>query len=129
MREELTRIGFNELKSASEVDNILKDSDDATLVVVNSVCGCSAGSARPGVAMALESSAVKPKNLVTVFAGQDKEATEQARSYFHGYPASSPSMALLKGGKVVHFIARQGIEGHSAEEIAENLKQAFSTHC
>lgn len=129
MREELTRIGFQELTSAAEVEVALADTSNAALIVVNSVCGCSAGSARPGVSMALQSGAALPGKLLTVFAGQDKEATEKARSYFHGYPPSSPSMALLKDGKVVHFIPRQGIEGHSAQEIAENLKQAFAQYC
>jgi len=128
MRKELTELGVKELRTAEEVDQALKDATGTTLVVVNSVCGCAAGTARPGVAIALQHS-VKPDSLTTVFAGQDKEATERARSYFLGFPPSSPSMALLKDGKIVHMIHRQDIEGFSAEEVGAKLVAAFDQHC
>lgn len=128
MREELTRIGFTELRTAEDVDKMIPNSKGTSLVVVNSVCGCAAGGARPGVVLALKNPK-RPQHLFTVFAGQDKDATEQARSYFHGYPPSSPSFALLKDGEVVHFIPRQKIEGHSPEQIAEELVSAINQHC
>jgi putative YphP/YqiW family bacilliredoxin len=124
MRAELTNIGVQELKTAEEVDQALKNSSGTMLVVVNSVCGCAAGGARPGVKLALQH-ATRPDKLFTVFAGQDKEATERARSYFVGYPPSSPSMALFKDGKIVKMIHRHDIEGHSPQEIAQKLTQAF----
>ena len=129
MRVELTEIGFKELCSASEVDAVMSTPQSGTmLLMVNSMCGCAAGAARPAVALALKN--VKaPRKLYTVFAGQDKEATERARSYFGEIPASSPSIALLKDGKVVHFVHRHQIEGRSAQEIAANLKAAFDTLC
>ena len=128
MREELTSIGFTELKTTEEVDNTLTEENGTTLVLVNSVCGCAAGSARPGVKQAIQNSKV-PENLTTVFAGVDMDATERARSYMQPYPPSSPSIALFKGGKLVHFIERHHIEGSTPEMIAENLKGAFEEHC
>ncbi|MCB0322218.1 MAG: BrxA/BrxB family bacilliredoxin [Bdellovibrionales bacterium] len=128
MREELTRLGIQELTTAASVDEVLGDATGTVLVVVNSVCGCAAGAARPGVALALQHSS-RPQKLTTVFAGQDKEATERARSYFVGYPPSSPSVALLKDGEVVHMVHRHDIEGKSPEQIAAQLTQAFDTYC
>ncbi len=128
MREELTRIGVTELRSPQEVDKVLGERSGTVLVVVNSVCGCAAGGARPGVTLALKH-AKKPSKLTTVFAGQDKEATERARSYFAEFPPSSPAMALLKDGKVVEMLERRDIEGHSPQEIAAKLTAAFERHC
>lgn len=128
MRQELTSVGFEELKTAEEVDSIIPESKGTVLLMVNSVCGCAAGAARPGVRMALSSSK-KPAKLTTVFAGQDLEATSQARKYTLPYPPSSPAIALFKDGKLVHFIERHHIEGRSAEMIAENLKMAFEEYC
>ena len=128
MREELTRIGFQELRTPSEVDNALGQSKGTVLVVVNSICGCAAGRARPAVAYALSHS-VKPDTLATVFAGQDQEATAQARSYFTDYPPSSPSIALLRDGKLVFMMERHDIEGRMPEEIAADLTSAFDRFC
>ena len=128
MRQELTRLGVEELRSPDEVDARLKDAKGTTLVVVNSICGCAARMARPAVAMALQHSA-KPEHLTTVFAGQDADATERARSYFTGYAPSSPQIALLKDGKVVFMLERWQIEGRSANLIAEDLVEAFDEHC
>lgn len=128
MREELTRLGFREMKTPEEVDKVLKDSDRAVLVVVNSICGCAAGKARPGVALSLAHS-VRPEVLATVFAGQDREATARARDYFHGYLPSSPQIALLRGGKVLFMMERYQIEGRMAEEIAGDLIRAFDQFC
>jgi len=128
MRQELTRLGVEELRSADEVDVRLKDAKGTTLVVVNSICGCAARMARPAVAMALQHPA-KPEHLTTVFAGQDADATERARSYFTGYAPSSPQIALLKDGKVVFMLERWQIEGRSANLIAEDLVEAFDEHC
>lgn len=129
MREELSSLGIKELRTAVEVDQQMNNAKAGTLlVVVNSVCGCAAGSARPAVAIALKNSKL-PQQLCTVFAGQDKEATERARSYFTGLPPSSPSMALLKDGKVVHMVNRNDIEGYSASEIAIKLTSAFDKFC
>lgn len=128
MRLDLTSAGVEEMKTAEEVDAILNSEKDTVLVVINSVCGCSAGSARPAVKMALKHQKL-PKRITTVFAGQDKDATERARSYFPEYPPSSPSIALLKGGDLVHMIPRHQIEGRTAEQIAEDLVKAFDTHC
>jgi putative YphP/YqiW family bacilliredoxin len=128
MRQELTSVGFEELKTPEEVDKTIPESKGTVLLVMNSVCGCAAGSARPGVRMALNSSK-KPSKLTTVFAGQDLEATSQARKYTLPFPPSSPSIALFKDGKLVHFIERHHIEGRSAEMIAENLKMAFEEYC
>jgi len=128
MREELTKLGVVELRTPQEVDEMLTKSAGTTLVVVNSVCGCAAGGARPGVALALRH-AKKPNNIATVFAGQDKDATDKARGYFVGYPPSSPCFALLKDGKIVQFVPRQEIEGRSPDQIAASLIKAFDTHC
>ena len=128
MRQELTRLGVEELRSPDEVDAQLKDAKGTTLVVVNSICGCAARMARPAVAMALQHPA-KPEHLTTVFAGQDADATERARSYFTGYAPSSPQIALLKDGKVVFMLERWQIEGRSANLIAEDLVEAFDEHC
>ena len=128
MRQELTRLGIEELRSPDEVDARLKDAKGTTLVVVNSICGCAARMAHPAVAMALQHSA-KPDHLTTVFAGQDAEATERARSYFTGYAPSSPQIALLKDGKVAFMLERWQIEGRSANHIAEDLVEAFDEHC
>jgi putative YphP/YqiW family bacilliredoxin len=125
MREELTKAGFQELTTPSEVDQALKDSSSPVLLVINSVCGCAAGGLRPGVVMSTKS-LKSPVKLTTVFAGQDKEATERARSYIHGYPASSPSVALFKDGEVVNFIGRHDIEGHSPEEVASKVASAIN---
>jgi len=128
MRQELTRLGVEEMRTAGEVDARLKDAPGTTLVVVNSVCGCAARNARPAVASALRHS-VKPDHLTTVFAGQDIEATTKARSYFTGYPPSSPQIGLLKDGQVVFMLERWQIEGRSAEEIAKDLVGAFDHFC
>ena len=127
MREELTRLGVEELRSAEEVDRALGQ-PGTTLVVVNSVCGCAARNARPAVAMALRHDN-RPDHATTVFAGQDVEATSQARGHFHGYAPSSPSFALLKDGEVVYFMERHRIEGRAAEQIAEDLMDAFDRFC
>lgn len=129
MRAELANIGFDELKSADEVVNHLKEKKGTTLLVINSVCGCAAGTARPGVAMALQNSTKKPANLATVFAGVDQEATAKAREYTLPYPPSSPSIALFKDGELVHFVERHHIEGRSAEIISEHLSGVFEEHC
>jgi putative YphP/YqiW family bacilliredoxin len=124
MKMDLVNNGFTELLSAEEVDQALSNNQGLTLVVVNSVCGCAAGSMRPGVKQSLDSSN-KPDKLLTVFAGVDREAVEQARKYFLPYPPSSPSIALFKDGKLVHFIERHHIEGRSAEMIGDHLKMAY----
>lgn len=129
MRADLTSVGFQELKTPQEVDTVLKDAKGATLLVVNSVCGCAAGAARPGIKMALEKSAKKPANLLTVFAGVDKEATQKAREYTLPFPPSSPSIALFKDGELVHFIERHHIEGKTANMIADHLQMAFTEFC
>lgn len=128
MRAELTNVGFTELKSAEEVDTTLPTAKGTTLLVVNSVCGCAAGSARPGVIRSLANEKT-PNNLMTVFAGQDLEAVAKARDFMLPYPPSSPSIALFKDGQLVHFVQRLDIEGHTAEQIANNLKAAFDAHC
>ena len=128
MRRELTELGVEEMRSAEEVDSKLKDAKGTALVVVNSVCGCAARMARPAVAKALEHS-VKPDISTTVFAGQDPEATQRARSYFTGYPPSSPQIGLLKNGKTVFMLERHQIEGRSAEEIAADITAAFDKYC
>ena len=127
MRDELTRLGMIELRSAEQVDNTLSK-EGTVMVVVNSVCGCAAGKARPGVALALDHS-VKPDVLATVFAGADVEATERARSYFTGYPPSSPAVALLKDGKLIYLMERHQIENQEAPTIARELMAAFDKHC
>ena len=128
MREELTRVGFRELRTAEDVDSVLAKTKGTVLVVVNSICGCAAGKARPAVAHALEHQA-RPETLTTVFAGQDTEATSRARSYFTGYPPSSPSIALLRDGKLVFMLERRDIEGRDAFSIAEDLTGAFVRFC
>ena len=128
MREELTRIGFAELRSAAEVDAVLGTTKDTTLVVVNSVCGCAARNARPAAALAIQH-ARRPQKLLTVFAGQDAEATARARRYFTGYPPSSPQMGLFKDGKLVFMLERKNIEGRDAREIAADLTAAFERYC
>ncbi len=128
MRAELTNVGFTELKSAEEVDTVLPTAQGTTLLVVNSVCGCAAGSARPGVIRSLTNEKT-PNNLMTVFAGQDLEAVAKARDLMLPYPPSSPSIALFKDGQLVHFVQRLDIEGHTADQIANNLKEAFDAHC
>jgi putative YphP/YqiW family bacilliredoxin len=128
MRQELTRLGVKEMRTASEVDATLKDSKGTTLVVVNSVCGCAARNARPAIAEALRHTA-KPDQLTTVFAGQDLEATQRARSYFTGYPPSSPQIGLMKDGKLVYMLERHQIEGRSSVEIAKDLTRAFDRYC
>ncbi|MBA3889733.1 MAG: BrxA/BrxB family bacilliredoxin [Gemmatimonadaceae bacterium] len=129
MRHELTTLGFEELRSADEVDRSLKDASGTALVVVNSVCGCSARNARPAVALALGGDGPRPDRLFTVFAGQEVEATNQARSYFTGKAPSSPSIALLKDGALVHMIERREIEGRAPAEIAANLQSALERFC
>lgn len=128
MREELTRLGVEELRTAEEVDEALDGGEDTVMVVVNSVCGCAAGTARPAVARALEHDAL-PDQSYTVFAGQDLEATERAREHFTGYRPSSPSIALLRRGELVFMLERHDIEGRSAEEIASDLTEAFDRYC
>lgn len=128
MRDELTSIGVQELLTPEEVEEKLPNAKGTALVVVNSVCGCAAGQCRPGVKLALEHD-VKPDHLFTVFAGQEKEATAKAREYFAPYPPSSPSIALMKDGELVHFIERHSIENRSAEEIAAELTAAFDRFC
>jgi putative YphP/YqiW family bacilliredoxin len=128
MRGELTDIGFEEMRTAAEVDQVLKSAKGATLVFVNSICGCAAGKARPAVAMALKH-AVRPDLLTTVFAGQDAEATAAARSYFPQYEPSSPSIGLLSNGKPVFMLERRQIEGRMPEEIAADLTHAFDRFC
>lgn len=128
MIKDLTDYGFESLTSPEEVDQVLNRPEGTVMVVVNSVCGCAAGMARPGVKMALQHDK-KPDHLVTVFAGVDKAATDRAREYLLPYPPSSPSIALFKNGKLVHFLERHHIEGRPAAMIAENLKMAFDHFC
>ena len=128
MRQELTRLGFEELRTSEAVDERLKDAPGTTLVVVNSICGCAARNARPAVALALRNDA-KPEHLTTVFAGQDVEATQRARGYFTGYPPSSPSISLLRDGQLVYMLERWQIEGRPAQEIAGDLVEAFDKYC
>ena len=127
MRDELTRLGVVELRTADEVDATIKK-DGTVMVVVNSVCGCAAGKARPGVALALQHG-VKPDTVATVFAGADVEATERARGYFTGYPPSSPAVALLRDGKLIYMMERHQIENQEATSIANDLTAAFDKHC
>ena len=129
MREELTEIGFQELRTQAEVDTWFQNKTGTGFLVVNSVCGCAVGMARPSVKIALASPAPKPDRIATVFAGQDLDATQQARTYLADHPPSSPSMALIKDGKVAHFIPRHAIEGRTAQEIAAELVTVFETHC
>src|ERR1700678_4297819 len=128
MREELTRVGVEELRTAADVDRALSAQPGATMVIVNSICGCAAGRMRPAVREALQHTTA-PDKVVSVFAGQDKEATERARSYFTGYPPSSPSIAILRDGKLVYMMQRHEIERREAPAIAADLKAAFDQHC
>jgi putative YphP/YqiW family bacilliredoxin len=128
MREDLTRLGVEELRTPEAVDETLQNSKGTVMVVVNSICGCAAGKARPGIALALQHEA-RPDKVVTVFAGADIEATEKARTYFTGYQPSSPSIGLLKDGELVYMMERRQIEGRDAYQIAEELKLAFNQHC
>lgn len=128
MRDELTQLGVKELRTAAAVDETLTKTAGTVMVVVNSVCGCAAGKARPGIALALEH-AVKPDLVTTVFAGADVEATDRARQYFTGYPPSSPSVALLRDGKLVYMMERHDIENRTAGMIAGELIGAFEKHC
>lgn len=127
MREELTSIGVQELTTAAQVDEWMNDKTGTALLVINSVCGCAAGMARPGVRMALESGA-KPDRVATVFAGQDLEATARARAHFADVPPSSPSMAVFKDGELVYFLPRHRIEGRSAGQVAADLTNAVAEH-
>ncbi len=128
MRDEVTRLGVTELRTPEAVDAALGEKKGTTLLFVNSVCGCAAGNARPGLALALRHT-VKPQRMFTVFAGQDPAATAQARSHLVGMPPSSPSVALLKDGAVVKMLHRHDIEGHMASDVARELKAAFDAHC
>ena len=128
MRQDLTRLGVEELRTPEQVDETMRNSKGTLMVVVNSICGCAAGKARPGVALALQNE-VKPDKVATVFAGADIEATERARSYFAGYGPSSPSIALLKDGELVYMLERYQIEGRDAHQIAGELTQAFEKYC
>lgn len=128
MKEELTENGFSELLTPEDVDRVMAEKG-TTLVMINSVCGCSAGTARPGVLMAVAHATVKPSQITTTFAGFDIDAVKKVREYMMPYPPSSPAIALFKDGQLVHFIERHNIEGRSAQMIAENLMSAFETHC
>jgi putative YphP/YqiW family bacilliredoxin len=128
MREELTRIGFEELRTPAQVDEVLGTTKDTTLVVVNSVCGCAARNARPAAALAIQHGK-HPQKLLTVFAGQDGDATARARSYFTGYPPSSPQIGLFKDGKLVFMLERKDIQGRPAPDIAAALTAAFDRYC
>jgi putative YphP/YqiW family bacilliredoxin len=127
MREELTRAGIQEARTAAEVDAALAK-PGTTMLVVNSICGCAAGKMRPGVRLAMQSP-IKPDHRVTVFAGQDREATERARSYFEGQPPTSPAIAILRDGKLVYLMQRFVIEGATAQLIAQELVRAFNEYC
>jgi bacilliredoxin len=128
MREELTRIGVQELRNAGEVDAFMKEKTGTAMLVVNSVCGCAAGQARPGVRLALQGE-LRPDRVATVFAGQDLEAVARARGYFSQFPPSSPSIALFKEGEIVHFVPRHAIEGRDALSLANDLVAAFQKFC
>ena len=125
MREELTTLGFSELRTAEDVDAFMAENEGSAFIVINSVCGCAAGQARPGVRMALEAG-VRPDRLATVFAGQEVEAAKRVRSYFADIPPSSPSFALFKGGDLVYFVPRHRIEGRTAEDVAQDLSSTFA---
>lgn len=129
MREELSSIGFEELMTADAVEAWPGQKSGTGLLVINSVCGCAAGMARPGVRDALESAASKPEHIATVFAGQDLEATARARAIFPDVPPSSPSMALFKDGELVYFLPRHRIEGRSAAQVSADLQSAFAEYC
>jgi len=128
MREDLTRVGIEELRTAEDVDRALSNQAGTTMVVVNSICGCAAGRMRPAVRMALQN-AVRPEKLFSVFAGQDREATDRARSYFTGQPPSSPSIAIFRDGQLAYMMPRRDIESREAAEIAAGLKAAFEKFC
>jgi putative YphP/YqiW family bacilliredoxin len=128
MREELTRLGVQELRSAAEVDRAIPNQTGISMVVVNSICGCAAGRMRPAIRLALQNPN-RPEKLYTVFAGQDAEATDQARKYFTGYPPSSPSIAIFRDGKLIHMLQRSDIEHREAADIACELKTAFDKFC
>lgn len=128
MRDEVKAVGAKELRTPEEVDTTLPQARGTTLVVVNSTCGCAAGAARPGLALAMQHQN-KPDHIVTVFAGQDRDATAKAREYFTDMPPSSPSFALMKDGKLVHMVHRHNIEGHSPQQIAAQLMAAFDRFC
>ncbi|MEJ0029680.1 MAG: BrxA/BrxB family bacilliredoxin [Bacteroidota bacterium] len=129
MRQDLTVAGFEELKTPEEVIKKVKDQKGTTLLVINSVCGCAAGAARPGVKWALQNSAKKPDHLATVFAGVDKDAVSKARELTLPYPPSSPSIALFKDGELLHFVERHHIEGRNAQMIGEHLVEVFDEYC
>jgi len=128
MRAELTRLGVEELRTSEDVDTAVKTTEGTLMIVVNSVCGCAAGKARPGITMALQHM-TRPARVATVFAGADVEATTRARSYFTGYPPSSPCIGLLRDGKLQFILERRSIENQTAEQIAVTLTQAFDTYC
>ncbi len=128
MREDLVKLGFRELRTAQDVDEVVTGSDEPVMIVVNSVCGCAAGALRPGVAFSM-THGTRPPVLATVFAGQDLESTARAREYFTGYRPSSPSVAILKGGELVFMLERHEIEGHGPYEIAERLTEAYDRYC
>jgi putative YphP/YqiW family bacilliredoxin len=128
MREELTRLGVEELRTAQDVDETIRNSPGTVMVVVNSICGCAAGKARPGIAIALQNE-IRPDKVATVFAGADIEATAKARAYFTGYAPSSPSIAILKDGQLVYMMERYQIEGKGPEQIGTELKAAFEKYC
>lgn len=128
MREELTRLGVEETRTPEDVDRMIRETQGTVMVIVNSVCGCAAGKARPGIALALEHD-VKPERIATVFAGADIEATERARAYFTGHQPSSPSIAILKDGQLVYIMERYQIEGKGPQQIAQELTAAFDQHC
>ena len=127
MREELTRVGVKEARSSADVDAAVAQ-PGTTMLIVNSICGCAAGKMRPGVRLALQNTA-KPDHAVTVFAGQDREATERARSYFQGHPPTSPAIAILRDGQLVYLMQRSAIESSTAPAIAQELQRAFDTYC
>lgn len=129
MRQDLTSVGFKELRTPAEVDQTLNDTKGTVLLVFNSVCGCAAGAARPGIKWALQNSSKKPDQLTTVFAGADIEAVARAREYTLPYPPSSPSIALFKDGELVHFVERHHIEGRNAQMIGEHLVEVFDEYC
>ena len=129
MRTDLTSAGFEELKSSADVEKHLTDHKGTTLLVINSVCGCAAGAARPGIKWALQNSSKKPAKLATVFAGVDKEAVAKAREFTLPYPPSSPAIALFKDGELVHFVERHHIEGRNAQMIGEHLVEVFEEYC
>jgi len=129
MRTDLTSAGFKELKTPEQVEGELTDHKGTTLLVINSVCGCAAGAARPGIKWALQNSAKKPDTLATVFAGVDKEAVAKAREFTLPYPPSSPAIALFKDGELVHFVERHHIEGRNAQMIGQHLVEVFEEYC